>query len=201
MKFQLKEVIDAVKNLVTADSESVLTHCQDLDVKAKALGFESYHHMRETLKRIPPDQFGNTSLRLMRKVCAARRPSLRCAYFEFHTLPGDGLGFYSHWIGWDRNGDEVRAPRPMDGLESVSRLRQCSGVPVYVVESPKELIAWQDVWGSTALIPQNLAKQSFPWAFDKSHLAEKDPPMDKVKQKAQQYIDNMIKMLAKKKRA
>lgn len=197
MKFQFKEVIDAVKSLVTADSESVLTHCQDLDAKAKSLGYESYHHMRETLKRAPPDQFDNTSLRLMRKVCATRVPSLNCAYFEFHTLPDNGLGFYSYWIGWDKDGDEVRVPRPMDGRDCASKRRQFSGVPVYVVESKKELIAWQDIWGSTALIPQDLAKRSFPWAFNKRHLVEKDPPIDKIEQKAFLYIDNMVRTLRK----
>lgn len=194
MRFRLMEVIAAVKDLNLRDSASGLGHCKYLDVKAITLGFESYHHLRETLRRAPPDQFQNISLRLMRKVCASRIPSLDCPYFEFHSLSQRSLGFYSEWIGWDSQGGEVRVPRALDGRGSISGLRELLDAPVYVVESISEALAWRSVWGGTALIPHHLANRLFPRSFQKEHLVVKDPPLAKIKQKAQRHLDNMVGM-------
>ena len=189
--FALQEVIDAVKDLASADLKSDLSHCQLLNARVRELGYQSFHHFRETLRHIPPDRFGNVSLQLMRQVCAARIPTLDCAYYEFQVLPRHGVGFYSHWIGWDKHGDEVRVPRPLIGTPTASGLRRIADYPIYVVESEKELLVWKDIWRSTALVPENIAKSSFPLAFKKEHLVEKNPPLERIRAQVNQYGNNI----------
>lgn len=108
--FQASEVIDAVKSLAASDVTPERSHCQMLDFYAKQLGYESFHHFRQFLERLPSDRLGGASLRLMRHICASRTPTLNCAYFEFMELGGGDFAYYSRWLGWDKEGEEVRVP-------------------------------------------------------------------------------------------
>ncbi|MCS3805047.1 hypothetical protein HNO92_002216 [Chromobacterium alkanivorans] len=181
--FAYQDVINGFKSLRSAeDTPSSLSSCQALEFWAKNYGFQSYHHFRESLRRQPQDTFAKTSLKLMRLFCEKRLPTLDCAYYEFMVLP-KSIGYYSNWIGWDKNGDEVRTPRPLSGKESVKGLRKAADYPIYVVESERELVAWQKVWGSTAYIPADLAKQHFQKSFNKKHLVADNPPYELIKRK------------------
>lgn len=179
--FNYKHVIDSVKALAfNCKTDNKLSHCQLLDFQAKRLGFQSYHHLRETLRHLPQDSFAGLSIGLMRRICEMRVPRARSnAYFEFLPLP-NGVGYYSYWIGWDTNGEEVRVPRPLDGRSAVNRLREIVNYPIYVIESDSELAAWQHVWKSTAYIPEELARKHFPKCFNKRHLIADPPPSDKL---------------------
>ncbi len=188
--FQFQEVVNAVRDLTSTEVNVDKSHCQLLEIRAKQLGYQSYHHLRESLKHLPTDQFGKISLKLMRQICADRIPSRDVPYFEFQVLPKKKIGFYSHWIGWDKHGDEVRIPRPLEGSSTAAGLRDLSKTPIYVVESPKEVLAWRHIWGATALIPSELAEEFFAFTFNKRFLVEKDPPMDLVRAKAGQYMNN-----------
>ena len=192
VQFQFQDIIQNVKSPSAID-ESVpeFSHCQLLEVRARWLGFQSFNHMRETLRHLPADNLSRVSLGLMRRLCANKLPSQDCAYYEFIRLP-KGVGYYSYWIGWDKHGDEVRVPRPLVGLDSVRAVRKASGVPVYVVENDRELTAWQNVWRSTAYIPKDLAVRRFPLQFEKRHLVEPDPPMNLVKMRANLYLNNIV---------
>lgn len=182
--FQYADVLSGLKSLSTApDSPPDLSHCQRLNFQARSLGFQSYDHFRRTLRRVPTDSFPAVSLGLMRRVCEKRLPqSSDCYYYEFVPLPS-GMGYYSHWIGWDRSGNEVREPRPLNGLRSVERLRKVVDFPVYVIESERELVAWQHVWRSTAYLPEELAKQHFARCFDKRRLVVENLPLGAVLQR------------------
>jgi hypothetical protein len=54
--FQVSEIIHAVKNLASTDPEHDRSHCQALEFHAKQLGFQSFHHLKESLKRLPSDR-------------------------------------------------------------------------------------------------------------------------------------------------
>lgn len=189
--FQYKEVLGAFKDMVGGSADAAESHCKMLEIRARELGFQGYHHLRTTLAGTPTDKFGEVSLRLMRSICERRIPTLNCAYFEFHVLPGRRTGFYSHWIGWDKNGDEVRVPRPLHGKSTAHGLRRATPQPIYVLESAKEILAWKYNWGSTGLIPEAIAQESFPLSFNKKWLVAANPPIDKVRENANQYMNNL----------
>jgi len=192
--FQYDEILKAVKSLAANDPVAGFSHCQIQEIKVRQLGFQSAHHMRETLKHLNPASFPSVSVSLMRKICERRLPSLDCEYFEFMMLPKGGVGFYSEWAGWDRFGDEVRVPRPLDGIPTVQGLRKLAKYPIYVVESQKELTAWRYNWQATALIPGQLARETFPLSFNKRLLVDSNPPMDLVKAKSRgMYNGNIAK--------
>jgi hypothetical protein len=190
--FQSQEIFDAVKSLAANDPINGFSHCQILEIKVRQLGFQSFHHMRETLKHLSPSVFSTVSISLMRKICEKRLPTLDCAYFEFMMLPKQGVGFYSKWAGWDRHGDEVRVPRPLDGVPTAQGLRKLADYPIYVLESSKEITAWRYNWKATALIPDSLARETFPLSFSKYLMVDKNPPMDLVRKKSRQTYENNI---------
>jgi|SRR5471032_148172 len=187
--FSLKTVLKAFKYRED-QSNSRLGHCKALELRALALGYQSYYHFKETLTGLPKDEFGKVSLRVMRKVCGNRMPLQSCAYYEFHSLPGKATGFYSHWIGWDDEGEEVRAPRPLNGTSTAKGLRNAMSAPVYVVETISELNAWRHIWHSTALVPEALAKEFFVKAFDKERFVSSNPPIDIIRNKISKYNNN-----------
>ncbi|AQR67582.1 hypothetical protein BZG29_03800 [Janthinobacterium sp. LM6] len=187
--FSIESVLKAFKYLEDK-SNSSLSHCKMLNVRAIALGYQSYHHFRETLKGLPKDEFGKVSLRVMRKICQNRMPLQSCAYYEFHSLPNRATGFYSHWIGWDEEGEEVRAPRPLNGTSTAKGLREAMSAPVYVIETLAELNVWRHIWHSTALVPEALAKESFVKAFDKEKFVSQDPPIEIIRNKISKYNNN-----------
>jgi hypothetical protein len=189
--FSYQDVVNGLKSLSEAvDTPANLSHCQALEFQARKLGFKSFHHFRESLNGIPQDSFAAISLGLMRRICEKRLPSLNnSSYYEFVPLP-NGVGYYSHWIGWDKFGEEVRVPRPLEGKTSVKKMREAVEHPIYVLESERELIAWQAVWRSTAYVPEELAKANFPKSFNKQHLVSENPPLDLIKRKIRDYSSN-----------
>jgi hypothetical protein len=189
--FQYQDVVDAFKGLTSVPINPGYSHCQLLDFYAKRLDYQSYDHLRKSLKNLPSNQFGKVSLKLMQKICRSRLPTQDCPYFEFKVLPNNQIGFYSEWIGWDKKGDEVRAPRALDGVSTAKGLRELVNYPIYVVESPKEVTAWRYNWHSTMLIPNDLAREFFPLSFNKSILVEENPPMALVEAKANRYANNI----------
>jgi hypothetical protein len=189
--FQFQEVVDSLKGLASNDPTPGVSHCKLLETYAKTLGYQSYYHFVESLKHLPNEQFANVSLKLMRQICLKRIPSQDCAYFEFQAFSSGKIGFYSAWAGWDKRGDEVRVPRELAGPETAIGLRELATYPIYVVQSSNELLAWRYNWRSTALIPENLAKEFFAFAFNKRRLVENNPPMDLVRAKASRYENNI----------
>jgi hypothetical protein len=122
--FQFAEIIDAVKQLAVTDSQQSRSHCQALDFYARQLAFQSFYHMKQSLQRLPSDRFGTISLKLMRSIAEQRIPTLECPYYEFISYGDDRPGFYSQWIGWDMNGEEVRVPRPLAPVATAAGLRK-----------------------------------------------------------------------------
>ncbi len=183
--FQFQDVVEALKELASNDERShEESHCKLLEEYAKGLGFQSYHHFLHSLRNLPDERFGGVSLRLMREICVKRLPSLDCAYYEFQSFAFDEVAFYSRWAGWDKHGDEVRVPRALKGKPTATGMRKLAQYPVYVVESSRELLAWRYHWKSTALIPEELAREFFAFAFQKHLLVEKNPPLELVKARA-----------------
>lgn len=178
--FKGNELIVAIKSLATVEnSPAGLSHCQRLDYHAERYGFSNFHHCRKVLTRDRgADAFmQKLSVQLMRAVCASRTPVRKdCAYCEFIADPEGEVWFYSSWIGWAADGEEIRVPRRLDGTMSVPRLRRMSPVPVYLIESDIELSAWLSQWRGTAYMREDLARRWFPERFDRHHLIAEPPP-------------------------
>lgn len=190
--FAYQDVIDNIKSLVDSLDWDGLSRCQMLELHSRRLGFESYHHLRTSLKGASPDQIGAYSIKLIRKICASRLPMVDSSYFKFWSFREGPIGYYSYWIGWDKNGEEVRVPRPLDGRPSTEGLRRTNNDPIYVIESDREVVCWRHLWGGVALMPEELAKTTFPLSFDKEVLVDPDPPMDLVDAKANAFDHNIV---------
>ncbi|AXL82829.1 TPA: hypothetical protein L5597_002149 [Pseudomonas aeruginosa] len=182
--FDFECVTNAVRAMELDSVPTGLSHCQQLELKAKHLGYQSWNHLLDTLKNEPSkDRLDKCTMHLMQRICQVRLPFRNKAYVQLTVLPNNGIGHYSYWIGWDKNGNEVRVPRPIDGREQARKLRKLQAAPIFAIETERELIAWQHLWFSTAMIPPDLAKDFFPSLFNKKHLVEKNPPIDVVKAK------------------
>ena len=181
--YNRNQLLRAFKSLAHADdSQADQGHCQRLHYHAQRLGFQNFEHYRRWLKTAPETSLANISTRLMERVCATRMPSLDEPYVEF-TPVLDGISYYSCWIGWDSNGDDVRGPRPLDAKRSVPLMRKKNEHPVYVVESPRELLAWQYRWKAMAYLPEALARAFFPSFFGKG-LVDPNVSPELVSQRA-----------------
>ncbi|UOD31634.1 hypothetical protein INH39_08105 [Massilia violaceinigra] len=192
--FQFQEVVDALKAAAANDPHQDISYCRLLNMHAQAWGYQSYNHFLHSLRNLPSEQFGKVSLKLMRLNCMRKLPSLDVPYFEFQAYSPNQISFYSEWAGWDKRGDEVRVPRKLCGRETATGLRKLAPYPVYVVESLRELLAWRYNWHSTALIPEKLAKEFFAFAFNKTCLVEKNPPIDLIEGKIGAYANNMARV-------
>jgi len=187
--FQTQDVVRAFKAGACSLLPDGFSHCKGLEKFAKDLGFKSYHCFRQSIEGHSPGKLGVVSVGLMRQICARRRLSRNSEYFEFQVLPS-GIGFYSHWIGWDSNGDEVRVPRPTSGDFRVDLLRDNLSRPVYVIETDLEATVWRQLWRSTALLETGVAHRLFPSSFDKLHLVSPEPPYHRIRGRAR-YADNL----------
>lgn len=192
--FAYQECIESLKYLAKVSGYEGRTHCQKLDLCSQELGFNNYYHFKSTLPKLPTDHFGKVSLKLMRKYCQTAKPSLNEDYVEFYAAQGPQtvqIAFYSHWIGWDKLGREVREPRPLDGKNSIDDLRKLFKTPVYVVENNRQLLSWLYNWYGTALIPEKLAKEYFSEKFDRKRLICKDVNLDLVRACREDYNNNI----------
>ncbi|WP_249978225.1 hypothetical protein [Vreelandella olivaria] len=168
--FAYQECLDSLKYLAKNSIRTDLSYCQRLDFYSCKFGFNNYHHFQKTMPKLPTDRFGKVSLRLMRQYCQTARPGLDMAYYELYAEKGPKIAFYSHWVGWDKIGREVREPRPLDAQKSIDGLRELFVHPIYIVENHRQLLGWLHNWYGTALVPQTLAKYYFPEKFDRKRL-------------------------------
>ncbi len=191
--FAYKECLESLKYLAKTSIHTNLSYCQRLSVHSREFGFNDYHHFQSKMPRLPTDQFGKVSLRLMRRYCETARPSLDTSYCELHAKEGLNIAFYSYWIGWDKGGREVREPRPLDGKKSIDGIRSSLGGPVYVVENERQFIAWFLNWYGAALVPEDLAKNYFPEKFNRRRLVcdDADLDLDLVRSSNENYGNNI----------
>lgn len=178
------QLLLAFKRLASVeDSPSNKSHCQRLNYHAERLGFQTFEHYRRWLKSAPEKSLGKLSIGLMEHVCATKLPSLDEPYFEFTPMP-EGFSYYTHWIGWDKCGNEVRVPRPLNAQDSVPQLRKLLDYPIYVIESVHELLAWQYRWKSTGYIPESIARDFFASFFKKDHLVDPNVSTELIRQRS-----------------
>lgn len=189
--FAYKECLDSLKYLAKTSTHTDLSYCQRLDLHSREFGFNNYHHFQKVMPNLPTDKFGKVSLRLMRQYCQSARPSLDSSYYELYVERGPKLAFYSHWIGWDKVGREVREPRPLNGKKSIDGLRDLFDSPVYVVENNRQLLGWLHNWYGTALVPKELAKEYFPEKFNRKRLVCHDVDIELVRVCNENFNNNV----------
>ncbi|WP_310611395.1 hypothetical protein [Limnohabitans sp.] len=178
------QLIHSLKSIAQADNSCPeKSYCQRLNYHAQRVGFQNFEHYRRWLKSAPEASLGNISTRLLERTCATKLPTINAPYVELTPLP-NGFSFYSHWIGWDRHGNEVREPRPLDAQHSVPKLRRLLNYPIYVVETLNEMLAWQYTWKSTAYLPEDMVRKYFPSLFAKKRLIDPNVSTELIRQQA-----------------
>lgn len=116
--FDFACVTDAVRSMEMETIPDGLSRCQQLEFKAKCLGFQSWNHLRDTLRNEPDkERFEQISTKLMLRICEVRVPSRDVIGVQLTGLPDGGIAFYSYWVGYDQSGGEIRIPRPLYARE------------------------------------------------------------------------------------
>lgn len=182
MRFNAETILETFKTTKVADAPK-LKHTQYLRYLAQRLGYQDYEHFKRCLKTAPSDRLGDFYTTLMKKICALRVPEEGIAHVRLSHFDGKSIGYDSYFIGWDRNGKEVRMPNPGYEQLAIMDFRTIFEEPLYVIETDAELSAWQWNWGSFAAVPVALAKANFPSLFLKEHLVVTDPPLQKIKRR------------------
>lgn len=182
MRFTAKTILESFKELKVAGAPE-LKHAQYLNYCARHLGYKNYHHFKGCLETAPSDRLGDFYTTLMKKICALRVPEQGVEHVRFSHFDGKAISYDSYFIGWDKLGNEVRVPDPGHEQLAIIDFREIMDVPLYVIETQAELIAWGWGWGSFAAVPLALAKSNFPSLFNKHHLVVANPSMKAIKRK------------------
>lgn len=190
MVFSAQQVLDSFKSMQLADAPTDLSHCQYLRYSAQKLGFNSYESLKAYLESPPNDRAGKVRTELMRKICSVRLPEADKDYVYLISYGDFSLGYYSYWIGWDSQGNEIRVPRHVSFEDRVLEYRKHVSSPVYVIETKSELLSWQFFWKANAIIPYKLAETAFKSLFNKEHRVVKKPPLDLVRKKVQRELED-----------
>lgn len=162
--------VDCVKHfkyLVCRSLDQGMSYSERLDFHAKEIGFNNYQHFLLSLAKLSDDRIGKINTRLMRLACARALPRPSRHYYEFIAHKDRRMRFYSHWLGWDKRGQEVRVPRLMNAPYRVPDLRERLDAPVYVIETHAQLLAWRHKWQGMAYIAQQLAELELRPAFNR----------------------------------
>lgn len=162
--------VDCVKHfkyLVRRSPCQGMSYSERLDFHAKEIRFNNYQHFLLSLAKLSDDRIGKINTKLMRLACARALPGLNRRYYEFIAHKDRRMRFYSHWLGWDKCGQEVRVPSLMNAPYRVPDLRERLDAPVYVIETPAQLLAWRHKWQGMAYIAQPLAELELRPAFNR----------------------------------
>jgi hypothetical protein len=152
--------INDLKHLTRLTQDEGLTYCQNLDLNSRDIGFNSFHHLRQSLPNFTDDHIGNISTKLMRRACAVALPAPQKPYYLFVAQPELRMRFFSHWIGWDKRGQEVRTPS-----HAVFKRGGELSNPVYIIETDRQLVAWRNKWHGVAYVSAEPAHEHFKEAF------------------------------------
>lgn len=156
-----------LKSLVRCSPDQGMGYTERLNFHAREIGFNNYDHFLRSLVKLSDDRLGNIDTKLMRLICARTMPRPSRDYFEFIAHKDRRMRFYSHWIGWDKRGQEVRVPSLMNAPYRVPNLRERLDAPVYVIETRAQLLAWRNKWRGMAYVVQELAERELRPAFDR----------------------------------
>lgn len=153
------DCINDLKYLSRISKDDSLTYKQRLDQQCRQINFNNFHHFERALLNLTDHEIRKISSRIMRRACTKILPKPKVAYFEFIAERGHSMSYYSYWTGWDELGAEIRVPRPLNGFTSVPLLRVQHTTPVYVIETERQLVAWQYEWHGTAYVSATLARE------------------------------------------
>ncbi|KFE47901.1 MULTISPECIES: hypothetical protein [Pseudomonas] len=162
--------VDCVKNfkyLVRRSPDHGMGYSERLHFHAKEIGFNNFDHFLLSLAKLSDDRIGKINTKLMRLACARTMPKPSRDYFEFIAHKDRRMRFYSHWIGWDKRGQEVRVPSLMNASYRVPNLRERLDAPIYIIETRPQLLAWRHKWQGMAYVVQELAERELRPAFDR----------------------------------
>lgn len=161
--------VEHFKYLVRRSPDQGMSYSERLEFHSREIGFNSYHHFLASLARFSDDRIGKVSTKLMRRACARALPKPSETYYEFIAQRGRRIRFYSHWIGWDQRGQEVRVASSMRADYCVPMRREQLAAPVYIIETRTQLLAWRNKWQGMAYVSSELAKREMRQAFERDN--------------------------------
>ncbi len=166
-----KECVDYLKGLAKVLDYENKTHCQKLDICSREFGFNNFYDFKHNLPNLSSTRGEEITCKLMQRYCQIALPNPNIDYYAFTVYKSDfrQVSYFSHWIGWDKRGKEVREPSLINAELMVNSLRNSSRFtdPVYIVENEREFSIWRLSWYGTAFIPKDLAEENFRSCFDK----------------------------------
>lgn len=161
------DCVENFKQLVRRSPDQGMGYTERLHFHAREMGFNNYDHFLLTLAKLSDDRIGKINTKLLRLACARMMPKANQDYYEFIANKDRRMRFFSHWIGWDKRGKEVRVPSLINAPYCVPRFRERLDAPVYVIETREQLRAWQHKWHGMAYVNQPLAERELHLAFDR----------------------------------
>ncbi|WP_350025391.1 hypothetical protein [Pseudomonas fulva] len=182
MPFTAESIIETFKETEVAGAPK-LKHTQYLNYLAKRLGYQSFKHFTQCVETAPSDRLGDYYTGLMKKICGVRVPKQDIGHIRLSHFDGKSISYDSYFIGWDEHGREVRMPSADHGRLAIMDFREIFDLPLYVIETQAEFIAWQWNWASFAVAPPELVRANFPSLFNQRDRVVENPPMDKVKRR------------------
>lgn len=187
MRFTSKLILESFKDTKIADAPA-LKHTQYLSYLAQRLGYLHYAHFKRCVELAPSDRIGDFYTGLMKNICAIRLPKENVDHVRLGPFDGKSIGYDSYFIGWDRRGREVRVPRSGYDNMTIIGFREIFEEPLYVIETEAELFAWQWRWGGFAAVPTPMARDYFPFIFDRRNQVVENPPIDKIERRIQREL-------------
>lgn len=189
-----QECIAYLKCIAKVSNYSKKGHCQKLDICSREFGFKNYHDFKHTFPKFSLDRKGHVYSKIARKYCQVAEPNPNIKYYFFTAYESQDYSYYSHWIGWDKMGKEVRAPSLIKAKQIVDIFRESSDKKdiIYVIDTSMQYIQWFCNWYGKAVISQNIAEQFFSSAFNQKGRVCKDVDIELVKARIEDSQEKLL---------
>ena len=163
-----QECIAYLKYIAKVSNYPNKTHCQKLDICSQEFGFRNYYDFKHTFSEFSLDRTWDIYSKMARKYCQVAQPNPNLEYYFFTAYESQDYSYYSHWIGWDKVGKEVREPSLIKAKQIVDIVRELSDKEdiIYVINTSMQYIQWSCNWYGKAVISQNIAEHFLSSAFN-----------------------------------
>ncbi len=135
-----------------------LTLCQHKELYARKYGFDSLDHLQKdyTIRAL------RASFENRRLACLQLKPNDSLNdYYQFDIDEEDqSIGYYSHFMGYDDEGYELRSPSIIKGEILIKHFREDLDKEAYVIEDLESLYQWRFVWSGIAIINAGLVESN-----------------------------------------
>lgn len=94
-----------------------------------------------------------------RDLCESRRAEAHRSYYFVTMHDSFQYSYYSHWVGWDDEGYELRVPSQMSPKWVIEFVRESLREPLYIIHNEDEAFRWMWFWQGHALVDHDVITQ------------------------------------------